>query len=101
MILFRISGAAVAMVVHSFHQFGGGHAEGSGDAQDAKHAGVAHAALDTADVRGVEAGKFGERFLGQLFFFASLPNVQTKHIKTLIPIPHVALTFTDGTPTSL
>ena len=83
------------MVVHSFHEFGGGDAECLGDAEDAEHAGIAHAAFDAADVRWVEVGKFRERFLGQFFFFASLPNVQTKHIKTLIPIPHVALTFTD------
>ena len=82
------------VVIHSFHQLGSGDAESLGDAEHAEHTGIAHAALNAADVRGVEIGQFGERFLSQFFFFASLPNVETEYVETLIPVPHVALTFT-------
>lgn len=74
--------------VHPLAQSGRGEAKGFGELGDVFDAGIAQAALDVADVGGIEAGFLGELFLREFAGLAILPDVQPEGGKDFVTFRH-------------
>lgn len=74
--------------VHPFAQFRRGEAKGTGQPGDVLDAGVAEAALNPADVGGIEPGLFGELFLRELFRLALTADVQSQRSEDSVAFRH-------------